>query len=388
MHNFNLHLETKVFFGKGVIENLGSEIKKYGSKILLCYGGGSIKRNGIYNDVVRELKNASLTFVEHSGISPNPTLDEVKVGIKLAKNEACDFILGVGGGSTIDCSKAISVGVTNDKNIWHLITHPDEIQSALPIGSVLTLAATGSEMNGSAVITKTDTQEKLGFASSHMLPRFAIMDPCYTFTVPKHQTAAGIADIMSHTFENYFSLNDGAFLQNRLAEAVLKTCIHYGPIAYNEPENYDARANLMWANSWAINGLLNAGKQTAWSVHPMEHELSGFYDITHGVGLAILTPRWLEYVLDDDRVDAIAIYGKNIWKLHTKDRYETAKLAIEKTHRFFESLDIPMHLKDVGIGEENLEKMAKACISHKNGAIKGFKTLDVKDVLAIYKMSL
>lgn len=388
MYNFNLHLATNVFFGKDVITNLGSEIKKYGSKVLFCYGGGSIKRNGIYSKVIDELKTARLDYVELAGISPNPTLDEVRSGITRAREKRCDFILGVGGGSTIDCAKAISAGLANDVDVWDLITGAEKITAAIPLGSVLTLAATGSEMDNGAVITKTETKEKLGFGSPYLLPKFAIMDPCYTFSVPKHQTAAGIADIMSHTFENYFTLSDGAFLQNRFAEAVLHTCIHYAPIAYREPENYEARANLMWANSWAINGLLDAGKQCAWSVHPMEHELSGYYNITHGVGLAILTPRWLEYVLDDTRVETIACYGKNVWGIKDTDTYKVAKEAIQKTYQFFESLEIPMHLKELGIDEHDLEEMANAAIRHRGGSIKGFKTLDASDVLAIYRMSL
>lgn len=388
MHNFNFYVPTNVFFGRGVIENLGSEVKKYASRVLFCYGGGSIKRNGVYDAAVADLRKAGISFFEHSGISPNPTLDEVRTGIKIARENRCEMILGVGGGSVIDCAKAISVGVANETDVWELILKPKTINAALPVGAVLTMSATGSEMDRFSVITKVDTKEKIGFGCPLTLPKFAIMDPTYTFTVPKNQTAAGIADIMSHAFENYFSLNDGAYLQNRFTEGLLKTCIHYGPLALNEPNNYEARANLMWANSWAINGLLNSGKQTEWSVHPMEHELSGYYDLTHGVGLAILTPRWMEYVLDETTVDVFVDYAENVWDIRTGDKMQKAKAAIQKTFDFFASLEIPMHLKDVGIGEEHLEKMAEATIRHEDGPIKGFKTLDVADVLAIYKKSL
>lgn len=388
MYNFTFHVPTKVFFGDGAVSNVAGEIQKFGRRVLFCYGGGSIKRNGIYNDVVRELKSAGIAYFEHAGISPNPTLAQVRAGIAKAKEHACDFILGVGGGSVIDCVKAISAGVSNNIDAWELILKPENISAALPVGVVLTMAATGSEMDCFGVISNTDTKEKLGFGSPLVLPKFAIMDPKYTFSVPKHQTAAGIADIMSHVFENYFSLNDGAYLQNRFAEAVLKTCIHYGPIAYREPENREARANLLWANSWAINGLLNSGKNTAWSVHPMEHELSAFYDITHGVGLAILTPRWMEYVLDDTTVGSFADFAENVWNITSGDPMQKAKEAIQRTYQFFELLEIPMHLRDVGIGEEHLQEMAKAAIAHKGGAIAGFKTLDVSDVLEIYRRSL
>lgn len=209
-----------------------------------------------------------------------------------------------------------------------------KVVNALPLGTILTIAATGSEMDRVAVISNLETNQKLSFGHISMAPKFSILDPTYTFSVPKNQTAAGIADIMSHTFENYFTLNDGAYLQDRFAESILKTCIKYGKIAFEEPDNYEARANIMWASSLAINGILSYGKDTKWSVHAMEHELSAFYDITHGIGLAILTPAWMEYVLDDERVDKFVEYGVNVWDIdENMDKYEIAKLAIQKNKR-------------------------------------------------------
>jgi len=244
-------------------------------------------------------------------------------------------------------------------------------------------------MDSAAVISNLETKQKLGTGHPSMAPKFSILDPTYTFTLPKYQTAAGVADIMSHTFENYFTLNDGAYLQNRLAESILKTLIHYGKIAIEEPDNYEARANIMWSSSLAINGLLSYGKNTAWSVHGMEHELSAYYGITHGIGLAILTPAWMEHVLDDERVDKFVEYGVNVWGIDSnKDKYEIARESIAKTKEFFLSLGIPMTLKEVGIGEENLENMAKAAIKHKGGAVGNFKPLYYEDVLAIYKKAL
>lgn len=387
MKNFHYSIPTEIFFGKGQIKVLADEIKKYGTRVLLTYGGGSIKRIGLYQEVVDILKDNDIPFWELSGIEPNPRIDSVREGIKIVRENNIDFILAVGGGSTIDCSKAIAAGYYYDGDPWDLVIKKAEVVDALPLGTILTLAATGSEMDRGAVISNLETKQKLSFDHISMAPKFSILDPTYTFTVPKVQTAAGIADIMSHTFENYFTLNDGAYLQDRFAEAILKTCIKYGKIAFEEPENYEARANIMWASSWAINGLLSYGKDSQWSVHPIEHELSAFYDITHGIGLAILTPAWMEYVLDDERVDKFVEYGVNVWDIdRNMDKYEIAKLAIQKTREFFKSLEIPMSLREVGIKEEDLEKMAKAAIDNNDGKkIGNFKPLDYEDVLNIYK---
>ena len=389
MYNFDFEVTTKILFGKNGLEHLADEILKYGSRVLVCYGGGSIKKTGLYDAVTGQLKSRSIFYKELSGISPNPRIEEVERGIALVREHKLDFILPVGGGSSIDCSKAVSAGAGYGGNAWDLIVGKAPITTSLPIGTVLTLSATGSEMNCGAVISNLNTKEKLGFGSPILLPKFSVLDPRYTFSVPAEQTAAGTADIMSHTFESYFTLNDGAFLQDRFAEGILKTCIKYGPVAMKKPDDYEARANLMWAGSWAINGLLSCGKKTAWSVHPMEHELSAFYDITHGVGLAILTPHWLRYVLDDSTADKIAEYGVNVWNLSAGgDKYKTAEAAVQKTADFFKSLGIPMTLKEAGIGEEHLERMAQAAVAHKGGKIAGFKELHAADVLAIYKAAL
>ena len=389
MLNFNYSIPTKIFFGKGKIEVLGEQIKKYGSRVLITYGGGSIKKNGIYDEVVGILKGNNIEFWEMGGIDPNPRIDSVRKGIKICRENNIDFILAVGGGSTIDGSKAIAAGYYYEGEPWDLVIGKSEVTKSLPLGTILTLSATGSEMNSGAVISNLETKQKLGFGHPTMAPKFSILDPSYTFTVPKNQTAAGVADIMSHTFENYFTNPEGAYLQDRLAESILKTCINYGRLAIDEPDNYEARANLMWSSSLAINGLLSYGKDTVWSVHAIEHELSAYYDITHGIGLAILTPAWMEYVLDDERVDKFIEYGVNIWNIDkNKDKYTIAQEAIDKTKEFFISLGIPTTLREVGIGEENLENMAKAAIEHKDGVVGNFKPLNYEDVLAIYKKAL
>lgn len=387
MLNFNYNIPTKVFLGKGQIEVLGDQIKQYGSKVLLVYGGGSIKRNGIYDKVIDIFKNNNILFWELSGVEPNPRITSVREGVKICKENNIDLILAVGGGSTIDCSKIIGAGSHYDGDPWDFLIGKAKVDKVLPIASILTLSATGSEMDSGAVISNLETQEKLSVAHPGMFPKFSILDPTYTFTVPANQTAAGTADIMSHVFEVYFNKTEGAYLQSRMAEAVLKTCIKYGPIAYREPENYEARANLMWSSSLAINGLLTYGKKTMWSVHPMEHELSAYYDITHGVGLAILTPNWMKYVLDDSTVDYFVDYGVNVWAINPEeDKFQIAHKAIEKTKEFFKSLGIPSTLREVGINEEKLELMAKAAV--RRGNIGNFKTLNAEDVLNIFKASL
>lgn len=389
MNNFNYNIPTKIFFGEGKIELLASEIKKYGSRVLLAYGGGSIKRTGVYDDVIKELDNNDIPYFELSGIQPNPRVESVEEGVKICRENNVDFILAVGGGSTIDCSKAIAAAYYYQGNPWDLVIGKAKIEKVLPLASVLTLSATGSEMDAGAVISNMKTNQKYGFGHPEFFPKFSILDPTYTYTVDKYQTASGVADIMSHTFETYFSNDKGSYLQDRIAEAILKTCIKYGPIALENPNDYESRANLMWSSSLAINGLIRYGKDSIWSVHPLEHELSAHYDITHGVGLAILTPHWMENVLNEENLYKFVEYGINVWDIDSSlADLEIAKMSISKTSEFFHSLDIPMNLRKVGIDEEKLELMAKAVTEHNKGLVGNFKALDYNDVLDIFKKSL
>lgn len=323
------------------------------------------------------LNENNIEFLELSGIEPNPRLESVVEGVKICRENNIDFILAVGGGSTIDASKVIAASYYYDGDPWDLLIGKGKIEKVLPIGTILTLAATGSEMDAGAVITNLETNQKYSVGHPEMFPKFSILDPIYTYSVSKYQTGAGVADIMSHTFEEYFSNIKGAFIQDKLAEAILKTCIKYGRLAIDEPENYEARANLMWAGSLAINNLLSYGKDSEWSVHPIQHELSAYYDVTHGISLAILTPHWMELVLEDDNLYKFVEYGVNVWDIdkNIKDE-EIAKLAIQKTSDFFESLDIPMTLSELGIGEEKFEIMAKAVIDHNKGKVGNFKPLN------------
>lgn len=387
MLNFNYSIPTKVFFGKDKIDILPKELKKYGTKVLLVYGGGSIKKTGLYDQVVGILETNDICFWELANVEPNPRIESVRKGIELARENKIEVVLAVGGGSVIDCAKVIAAGITYKGDAWDIVLDPRKIVNVLPLASILTLAATGSEMDNGAVITNLETKEKLGTGHKDMAPKFSILDPTYTFSVPKNQTAAGTVDIMSHIFEVYFSNTNEAYVQNRMAEALLKTCIHYGRIAMDEPENYEARANLMWTSSLAINGLLSYGKTTEWTVHGIEHELSAYYDITHGVGLAILTPHWMEYALNDATVNKFVEYGINVWELEsTMERYEIARQAIQKTKDFFVSLGVPSTLRELGIKEEQFKTMANHVTA--NGKIGDFKPLDAQDVENIFKAAL
>ncbi|MFU0811542.1 MAG: Iron-containing alcohol dehydrogenase [Atopobium sp.] len=383
MYNFTFHAPTTIHFGKGQISHL-ADLAGYGKKVLLCYGGGSIKRNGIYDQATKILSDAGLEIFELSGVEPNPRIQTVRRGVELCRKESIDMVLAIGGGSTIDCAKVVAAGAKYDGDAWDLVIHPELIKAALPIFSVLTLAATGSEMDAFAVISDMTKNEKWGTAAECLKPTMSVLDPTYTFSVPARQTAAGTADMMSHTFENYFSMDDGAYVQKRMAEALLKTMIHYGPIALEKPDDYDARANLMWAASHAINGLVGEGCAPAWCVHPMEHELSAFYDITHGEGLAILTPAWMEHVLSEKTEKQFATYGRNVWGLTGTDDAPVAREAIARTRQFFtETMHMPATLHEVGItDEEHFDVMAQKAADGSKGS---FVPLTKEDIVEIYR---
>ena len=386
MENFSFKAYTEMIFGKGQITNLPEVISRYGKNILLAYGGGSIKRNGIYDSVKKLLKDYNI--IELDKIEPNPKIETVRRGVKLCKENNIDVILAVGGGSTIDCAKVVAAGAFYDGDPWDLVTNPEKIDKVLPIVTILTLAATGSEMNGNAVISKMDTNEKLGTASVNMKPQVSILDPEYLYTLPSIQTAAGTADIMSHVFESYFKKTEGAFVQDKFSEGLLETCIKYCPIALKDPTNYKARANLMWASSMALNGLCGSGKPGAWTCHPIEHELSAFYDITHGVGLAIVTPRWMRYILSENTVDKFVDYAINVWKLEPKeDKFALANEAIDLTEKFFKDCGIPMTLKEVNIDETHFDEMAKGAVEHGSLAY-AYVPLNETDVKKILEMCL
>jgi len=383
MLNFDYSIPTKVYFGKGQIKKL-AEIKPYASKVLMVYGGGSIKRAGIYDKAVSVLRENGIEFFELSGVDPNPRMETVELGKQICLEKGIEGVLAIGGGSSIDCAKAIAAAVKYDGPVWDLVTDWSKLVDALPVFVVSTMAATGSEMDAYAVITNTELNDKMDLGGEPVAPVFSILDPKFTYSVPKYQTASGAADIMSHVFEVYFTNVKEAYLQARMSEAVLKTVIKYGPIALEEPENYEARANLMWASSLAINGLLSYGADVQWGVHPIEHELSAYFDVTHGAGLAVLTPVWMEYILNEDTVDKFVEYAINVWdvKPNMNDKYAVAKEGIEKTRKFFASMGLPQTLRQLGVEEDSLEMMAQKL----DGVLTDtFVPLTAEDVLNIYK---
>ncbi|MBR3827198.1 MAG: iron-containing alcohol dehydrogenase [Alistipes sp.] len=387
MNSFIYNIPTKVYFGENQLGNLGKELSQFGKRVLLTYGGGSIKRIGLYDKVINELSNAGLDVFELSGIEPNPRIESVREGVRICKEQGVDVVLAVGGGSTIDAAKFMAAGAYVDHDPWEFFgANAKPIERALPLVTILTLSATGSEMDSGGVISNLATGDKLGRLAPALQPRVSFLDPTLTYSVSRYQTACGAADMMSHIIEVYFNTQEDLFMLDCFMEGMLKTIVKYAPIALREPENYEARANLMWTSSWAINGFINGGKRKAWSCHPMEHELSAIYDITHGLGLAILTPRWMEYCLDETTVDKYVQYGVNVFGIDaSQDKMAIAKESIRLTAEFlFDTLGLQRTFKEVGIKREDFPLMAKKACRY--GDIKGFKTLTPADVERIFEM--
>ena len=389
MKNFVYNIPTKIFFGKGQIKKIGPEILKYGKKVLLVYGKGSIKSNGIYDKAIEILKEYGIEYFELGGVDPNPRTETVYKGAEICKENKIDLILAMGGGSTIDCAKAIGLQSKYEGDFWkdfYIDGKKEFVKEVTPVASILTLAATGSEMNGSTVISNTAVNMKVGFNHPKLKPVFSVENPEYTYSVNKYQTCAGAIDIMSHLFEQYFSIENDGFLQNRMIEGLLKTIIHYAPIAIENPKDYEARANIMWTSSLALNELVTYGKiSTDWATHQIEHQLSAVYDITHGIGLGILTPAWMKYVLSEENIHRFVDYGKNIWNLSGSDK-EIAEKSIEKTKEFFTSLGCPSSLSEINIDDSHFEEMAANAVFR--GSVGSMKKLTKEDIVAIYKLAL
>lgn len=389
MNSFVYDLPVKVYFGENQLCHLGEELSKYGKRVLLTYGGGSIKKIGLYDAVMAEIKRAGLEVFELSGIEPNPRIDSVRRGAQICKDEKIDVLLAVGGGSTLDATKFMAAGACVDHDPWDFLNEKwAPIEKALPVVTVLTLAATGSEMNYGGVISNPETKDKIGRLARPMLPTVSFLDPTHTYTVSPYQTACGAADMMSHIIEVYFNMNQDLFMLDCFMEGMMKTIVKYAPIAMREPENYEARANLMWTSSWAINGFVNGGKQQAWSCHPMEHELSAIYDITHGLGLAILTPRWMEYCLDETTVAKYVQFGVNVFGIDPEQEpMAIAHQSIEKLSEFlFDTLELKRTFTEVDIRADDFPVMArKACADN---VLPGFKPLAQQDIETIFEMCL
>jgi len=383
MENFVFNNTTRIIFGKGAESQVGSELKGY-KKVLLHYGSGSIKKSGLYDRVISFLQEAGIGWVELGGVKPNPSLSLVYEGIKLCRENGVELILAVGGGSAIDSAKAIAMGVCYAGDVWDFYDRGVLPQQALPVGVILTIAAAGSESSISSVITRDEGQLKRAVDNSVILPRFAILNPELTYTLPPYQTACGVADIMAHILERYFTRVKNVDLTDRLCEAALKTMINFAPRALEGPCDYEARAEIMWAGALAHNGLLGTGRAGDWGSHMIEHELSGIYDVAHGAGLAVVFPTWMEYVFQED-LNRFVQYAVRVWGVD--DCFgEPERIAVEgiaRTKDFFRRIGLPVSLKDMHIGDDRLEEMAEKAT--RKGPVGHFKKLEHADVVEILR---
>ncbi|HBE78619.1 MAG TPA: NADH-dependent alcohol dehydrogenase [Firmicutes bacterium] len=389
MENFIFQNPTKIIFGKGSETKVGEEIVRYGKKILLHYGGGSIKKVGLYEKILQSLKDAGIEYVELGGVQPNPRLSLVNEGIKICREKNIQFILAVGGGSVIDSSKAIAMGVPYRGNVWDFFTGKTELKEALPVGTILTIPAAGSEASTASVITNEDGWYKRGFNSEVIYPKFSILNPELAFTLPKYQAACGGSDIMAHVMERYFTNTLHVELMDRLCESTLKTMIHNIPLVLERPENYDAWAEFMWSGTVAHNNLLNTGRIGDWGSHDIEHELSAAYDIAHGAGLAVIFPAWMKYVYQHDII-RFAQYAVRVWGVDYSywDPEQTALEGIRRLENFYHSIGLATTLDGLGIHDDRLAEMADKATNSDENKVGNFVRLGRSDVLNIYNLAL
>ncbi|WP_369281809.1 iron-containing alcohol dehydrogenase [Oscillibacter sp. GMB15532] len=390
MRNFDFYAPARILFGKGEENRIGELLKPHATKVLLHYGGGSIKKSGLYDVVTASLKASGLSFVELGGVKPNPRLSLVYEGIALCKRENVDLILAIGGGSTIDSSKAIAMGVYYDGDIWEVYEQGKVIKKALPVATILTIPAAGSESSGDTVITNEERQLKYGYGSPHLRPLLSIMNPELFFTLPKNQLANGVADMMSHVFERYFTNTTHTDLTDGLCEVTLRTLMKNALLANKDMKDYDAWAELGFSGTVAHNGLVGMGRQQDWACHGMEHELSAIYDVAHGAGLAVLTPGWMQYVYKDN-INMFVQFAVNVMGVEGSYRDPDAIVqeGINRLREFFCKMGLPGTLSELGVGEDRLEEMAKKSTGAAFGEEKpigGLKKLYWQDVLTIYKL--
>ncbi|MDD2971356.1 MAG: iron-containing alcohol dehydrogenase [Lachnospiraceae bacterium] len=387
MQNFESYNPTRIIFGKDTHVQVGMETAKYAKKVLLHYGGKSLKANGTYDVVVDSLQRAGIPFVELGGVKSNPRLSLVEEGIQLCREEQVDFILAVGGGSVIDSAKTIAVGACYDGDVWDFFSKGKMPEQTLPVGVVLTIPAAGSESSNGAVITREDTQEKRSFCSDIAYPVFAILNPALCYTLPKHQIAAGGADIMAHIMERYFSTEPHTDLSDHLCEATMCTLVQELPKVLVDVQDYDAWAEVMWTGNVAHNGLLGKGRIEDWASHGIEHEISAIYDIAHGAGLAIVFPAWMRYVshICPSRFVQFAVRVFHV-DLPMADTEAIVQEGIHRLESFFRSLGLETRLSEINIGREHFEAMGeKAC---NGGTLGGFQKLSPADVVKILELAL
>lgn len=388
MNTFSYYNPTKLIFGKGQLSQLKHEISTYGSNILLVYGGGSIKKNGVYEQVKISLEEVNCTIFELAGVEPNPRITTARKGIDICKQENIHFILAVGGGSVIDCSKLIAAGAKYDGDAWDIVLQKVKPVDALPLGTVLTLAATGSEMNAGSVITNWETGEKYGWGSPYVFPKFSILDPTFTFTVPKDHTVYGIVDMMSHVFEQYFHQSNNTPLQDRFCESLLRTVIETAPKLMNDLHNYEYRETIMYCGTIALNNSLAMGALGDWATHDIEHAVSAIYDIPHAGGLAILFPQWMKYAVQHNQSSKIAQMATRVFDVdpHGKSERETAEEGIAALEQFWKSIGAPSRLSDYNIDSSKLDFISERAL--RRGILGRYQQLKQEDVMKILEMAL
>mgnify|MGYP000674240662 FL=1 len=389
MENFQYYTPTKIIFGRGAEEQTGQLAAEQGcKKVLVHYGGGSVVRSGLLERIYRSLDAAGISYVSLGGVVPNPRLSLVYEGIRLARKEQVDFILAVGGGSVIDSAKAIGYGVANEGDVWDFYEKRRTAKACLPIGVVLTIAAAGSEMSDSSVITKEEGWLKRGYSSNYARARFAVMNPELTMTLPKYQTASGCVDIMMHTMERYFNHSENMEMTDGISEHLLRTVMKNAKILMNEPDNYQARAEVMWAGSLSHNGLTGCGTGGGdWASHQLEHELGGMFDVAHGAGLAAVWGSWARYVMDA-APERFAKFAVNVMGVEPEaEKLKTAQKGIEAMEDFYRALDMPVCIGDMGIelAEEQMRELAEKCSHFGKRTIGCIKKLDQEDMYQIYK---
>lgn len=389
MQNFEFLSPTKIIFGRGAENHVGAETKKHANRVLLHYGTGSIKKSGLYQRIVESLTQSGVEFIELSGAQPNPRLSLVQEGIQLCRKQNIGFILAVGGGSAIDSAKAIAVGVPYAGDVWDFYSGKASVNEALPVGVVLTIPAAGSEASPSSVLTNMDGLLKRGLTTDYIRPAFAILNPELTFTLPPYQTACGAADIMAHIMERYFTQEKGVDLTDRLCEATLRTIIENLPVILENPEDYNARANVMWAGTVAHNDLLGTGRIGDWASHGIEHELSGIFDVAHGAGLAVVFPAWMRYVYRENLARFVQ-FAVRVWGIEQNFEApeQTALEGIYRITQFFRRIGLPTTLAELDIPADRLEEMADKATGNNSYTMGSFKKLNRNDVLNILKSAL
>lgn len=388
MLNFNYKNETKLIFGKNTEESIGIEVKKHSNKVLLHYGGGSIKKSGLYDRIINSLKKEDIEIFELAGVKPNPRVSLVREGINICRKENISFILAVGGGSVIDSAKAIAAGVNYEGDVWDLFTGTPINHEIIKLATVLTIPAAGSETSSGSVITNEEGWMKRSVGHENMRPVFSILNPELTFTLPKYQTSCGIADMMAHVMERYFVNEKNVDLTDRLCEATMKSIIENGLRLMKNPDDYNARAEIMLCGTVAHNGSLDVGRGGDWASHDIEHELSGIYDIAHGAGLSIIFPAWMKFVYKHD-INRFAQFGNRVFNLdiNINNPEETALLAIKKLEEFFRDMELPISFKDANLPSDRIEEMAKKLVSDKDH-VGSFVEIREKEALEIYKLAL